>query len=284
MAFVNAIKRRRLLITGETGTGKTRSLRTAPGPKYIMMFPGEKGQDTLLAPDGTPLDADTTVRAWEHDTSKSISSSEIIEAVRKEALAARQIAGLVTFCGDGYHKLYEYVIDALSGGEYFAGSQWKTESKQDTAVVDPRVSAQAEHWMADFISSLCLSRIPNVILTGWDKDMGVRKAKMIEGKKEKWTDIPTYKMPALYSGAARKILGEFGMCVHSSVIDKRVEVKPGRYELRRLYRWQTKPSNDVGACSIKCDDKILEKIPQFINQDWEELVRWVDGRAAGESA
>lgn len=277
MPFVTPTARRRILITGETGSGKTHSLRSFPGPKFVLLFPGEKGQDTLLGSDGSPLDADTTVRVFEMGD-KPITSTEVIEQVRKETIAARKIDGLVTFCGDGYHKLYEYVMDALSGGEYFAGSPFKTETKMDTQVVDPRVASQAEHWMADYISSISLSKIPYVVLTGWDKDAGIRRAKMqADGKKEKWTDIPTFKMPALYSQASRKILGEFGICVHASVTSKRKEVSAGKFERVREYRWQTIADDEVGACAIKGDAAKTALIPKFILADWRELAKYVEG-------
>lgn len=277
MPFVTPSLRRRILITGETGSGKTHSLRSFPGPKYIMMFPGEKGQDTLLNAEGVPLDADTTVRVWESGD-KAMSSSEVIEQVRKETIASKQMAGLQTWCGDGYHKLYEYVIDALCGGEYFAGSRFQTETRDNMQVVDPRVTAQAEHWMADYISLVSLSKIPYVVFTGWDKDAGVRRAKIQpDGKKEKWTDIPTFKMPALYSAASRKILGEFGICVHASAQSVRREVK-GKFERIREYRWQTQADDEVGACAIKGDAQVTQRVPKFVPADWRELAKYLEAQ------
>src|SRR6185295_8052142 len=189
MPFVMPTVRRRVLITGETGSGKSNALRTFPGPKVVLVFPGEKGQDTRLKADGSPLDDDTTVRVWQNEGEKPPLSTQVIEDVRKETIAALKTPGLVTFAGDGLHKLYEYVMDAKSGGEYFAGSPFKTESKADSQVVDPRVSMQAEHWLSDYISTISLSRVPYAALTMWDQDKGVRRAKMVNGTKEKWTDI-----------------------------------------------------------------------------------------------
>ena len=277
MPFVVPTVRRRILITGETGSGKSNALRTFPGPKLVLVFPGEKGQDTLLKADGSPLDDDTTVRVWQNEGEKPPLSTQVIEDVRKETIAALKTPGLVTFAGDGLHKLYEYVMDAKSGGEYFAGSPFKTESKMDTQVVDPRVSMQAEHWLTDYLSLICLSKVPYVVVTMWDKDAGVRKAKTVDGKKEKWQDIPTFKMPALYSGASRKVLGEFGYQMHASVQWKRVEVAPGKFERQRLFRWQTAPDDEVGACGVKIDSKVANTIPKFISADWRELAKYVEG-------
>jgi len=280
MPFVTPTVRRRILITGETGSGKTNSLRTFPGPKFVMVYPGEKGQDTLLQASGVPLDSDTTVQVWQHADSKDGKpqlSSEIIEHARRATIDAIRIPGIVTFCGDGLHKLYEYVMDALSGGEYFAGSPFQTATRDNNAVVDPRVASQAEHWISDYLSLISLSRIPYVVVTTWDKDTGIRKAKMqADGKKEKWTDIPTHKMPALYSAASRKVLGEFGYQVHASVVEKRVDIGNGKFERQRLYRWQTAPDAEVGACGIKIDSAIASTIPKFIGADWKELAKYVE--------
>lgn len=281
MPFVTPSVRRRILITGETGVGKTHAFRTFPGPRYVMLFPGEKGQDTLLKPTGEPLDADTKVCVWEHPAERPLTSTQVIEEVRRQTI--RVLKGdegpMVTFCGDGLHKLYEYVMDALSGGEFFAGSPFKTETQQDKQVVDPRIASQAEHWLADYISLLSLSKLPYVVMTTWDTDKGIRRAKtQVDGKKEKWTDIPTVKMPALYAAASRRVLGEFGYCLHASATWKRVEVAPGKYERQRLYRWQTVADDEVGACAIKGDAAITSKIPKFVPADWRELAKFVEAQ------
>lgn len=289
MPFVTPSVRRRILITGETGSGKTHALRSFPGPKYVMLFPGEKGHGTLMNANGSgePLDADTVVRWWENPDSKSGEpplSTQVIEEVRKETIASLKIPNLQTWCGDGLHKLYEYVIDAKSGGEYFAGSPFKTESRLDTQVVDPRVAGQAEHWISDYISLISLSRIPYVVFTAWDTDKGMRKAKILEpavgstpAKKEKWTDIPTAKMPALYSAASRRVLGEFNYCVHASVSRKRMPREGGKMEWQSVYQWQTQPDDMVGACAIKGDAVMTAKFPKFIPADWRELAKYVEG-------
>lgn len=277
MAFVTPTVRRRVLITGETGSGKSASLRTAPAPKIILSYPGEHGHDSLVQADGSPLDPETTVLVWQHEEKKS--SSQVIEEVRKETIKALATPGLVSFCGDGYHKLHEYVMDALSGGEFFKGSPFKTESAQDQAVVDPRVASQAEHWMSDYLTMVCQSKVPYVFMTLWDKDTGVRRAKLqADGKKEKWTDIPQHKMPALYSAASRRILGQFGICVHASsrwVKGKAIEGKPGQFERVREFRWQTQPDNEVGACAVKGDAAVTAKIPKYVPADWRELEKYL---------
>ena len=282
--FVKPTGRKRMLITGETGAGKTRSIRTFPGPKIVLVCPGELGQDTLLKSDGTPIDEDTKVIVWENDPEKPITSTAVIDAVRKQLFAiVKGTEGPIhTFCLDGVHKLYEYMIDAKSGGEYFSGSGWKTESKADSAVVDPRIAAQAEHLLADTLSIVSLSRIPIVVATMWDKDAGTHTPKINpDGSKEKWQDIPKYKMPGLYSAASKKILGMFSYCVYAWGRERRVEETMAtgqkKWVTKRLYEWQTMPDAEIGACQIKIDDKIITTIPKLIPADWRELAKYVEG-------
>lgn len=282
MPFVSPTARRRILITGETGAGKTRCIRTFPGPKMVLVCPGEFGQDTLLKTDGTPLDDDTKVIVWESDPEKPQTSTAIIDEFRKMLFGiVRGKEGPVhTLAIDGIHKLYEYMMDAKSGGEYFAGSPFKTESRNDSQVVDPRVSAQAEHLLMDTLSIVHLSRIPIVLVTIWDKGTGIRKAKVqADGSKEKWQDIPQHNMPALYSAASRKILGQFGVCLYAKAETKKVEKEVnGRkaWVSERQFVWQTQPDNEVGACAVKADDGKVIDIPKFVRADWRELAKYLE--------
>ena len=272
MAFTTSTdptsRRRRVFIVGETGAGKTASFRTFPGPKFVLVFPGEKGSDTLLKGDGSPIDADMTVRTWENDEKQN--SSAVIEQVRKETIAALRgdYGQITTFCGDGLHKLNGYVLDALSGGQFFAGSEVKTASNQNPDVLDPRVFGQAERWLFDYLSLVNQARkLPYAVFTAWDADKAVRKASKALG--EKWQDMPTAKMPALFAGASRNVIGEFGVVLHASV--GKVEGVEGN-----TYRWQTKADSKVIGCQVKAPAEVVEKIPKFIKADWRELARYLE--------
>lgn len=267
-------RRRRALIIGETGSGKTAAFRTFPGPKFVMIFPGEKGQDTLLKGDGTPIDADMTVRVCENaDASgkQMETSTAVIEQVRKETIAALRgdYGPITTFCGDGLHKLNGYVLDALSGGQFFAGSEVKTASNQNPDVLDPRVFGQAERWLFDYLSLVNQARkLPYAVFTSWDADKAVRKASKALG--EKWQDMPTAKMPALFAGASRNVIGEFGCVLHASV--GKVEGVEGN-----VHRWQTKADSKVIGCQIKAPAEVVEKVPKFVRADWRELAKYLEG-------
>jgi hypothetical protein len=282
-------RRRRVLIVGATGSGKTHAFRTFPAPAYVQIYPGEKGQDTLLKADGSPAEPSMIVRTWENaDPGKSgtvQTSTQVIEEVRKETIAALRgdYGPVSTFCGDGLHKLYGYVMDALSGGEFFAGSPFKTESRNDTAVVDPRIASQAERWLFDYLSLVCQSRrIQYAVFTTWDADKGTRRAKkMADGSKEKWTEIPTAKLPALYSNAAGNILGEFGIVLHASSKWERQEVLgadgkgTGKFTRVRTFRWQTAADDEVASAAIKVPSEV--EIPKFVRADWRELAKYLEG-------
>lgn len=274
MAFIQptdpTTRRRRVLITGETGAGKTHAFRTFPGPKFVMVFPGEKGADTLLKGDGSPVDSDMVVRYWENAERAEISSA-IIEQVRKETIAALRgdYGAITTFCGDGLHKLNGYVLDALSGGQFFAGREVKTASNQNPDVFDPRVFGQAERWLFDYLSLVNQARkLPYAVFTAWDADKAVRKASKDLG--EKWQDMPTAKMPALFAGASRNVIGEFGVVLHASV--GKVEGVEGN-----VHRWQTKADSKVIGCQVKAPSEVVSAIPKFVRADWRELAKYLEG-------
>jgi hypothetical protein len=81
-------RRRRVFIYGATGSGKTHAFRTFPGPRYVLICPGEKGQDTLLKGDGSPADADTIVRVWENadEDGKAVDWMEKVSDEQYQAL------------------------------------------------------------------------------------------------------------------------------------------------------------------------------------------------------
>lgn len=267
----STVSRTRVLINGAPNSGKTTSLLTFPGPRVILSYPGEGGYDSI--PDHDPL---TTKLVYVSDKLVSNpNSSQIITEVEKATVQALQVPGLQTFCGDGLHKLMAYVMDALSGGEYFAGSEVKTESAQNTSVLDPRVWNQAERWLANYLAVVKQSAVPYVVFTAWDADKQERKAQKVKG--EKWSDMPTSRMPALPGSMGRTVLGEFSVVVHASkgVIDAQKGVKG--------YRWQTKSDGDVMGAGIKTPVEIGEKIPKFVKADWRELAAYLGVMPAKEN-
>lgn len=269
MAFVKPTdqgkRRTRVLINGETGSGKTQSLMTFPGPRVVLVYPGEGGYGTL--PDADP---ETTVLAWEAGGLNE-SSLSVINAVEKETAKWLGTPGLQTFCGDGLHKFMAYIMDAMSNGAFFEGLKVKTESKGDTEVLDPRVWGQAERWLIGYLNMVRQSNVPFVAITCWDSDKQERKTKV----GEKWTEVPTKKLPALYGSMARTIMGEFSVTVHA---DKR-RLKPT--DVQESFVWQTRADGEVMGAGIKAPPEVVEKIPKYIPQDWSTLSKWLKGHKEG---
>jgi len=261
-----AKRRTRVLINGEPNSGKTTSLLTFPSPRVVMNFPGEKGYDTL--PQDNP---ETMVRVYAPDKlAVKANSAQILAEVEKATVQLLATLGLQTFCGDGLHKLMAYAMDAMSGGAYFAGDPTQTASGANPDVLDPRVFGQAERWLFGYLNTVMQSPVPYVVFTCWDADKPERKASKAKG--EKWSDIPTHRMPALFGQTSKSIMGEFSVVVHAS----KGMIDPKAVPPVKGWRWQTKPDLDVFGCSIKAPQGISEKIPKFVPASWPELSKYLE--------
>jgi len=253
-------RRTRVLINGETYSGKTHSLLSFPGPRIVMNYPGEEGYDTLPRED-----PQTTVLVWASQKLNDTSLATINE-VEKETMKALQVPGLQTFAGDGLHKLMAYVMDAMSGGAFFEGLRVKTESNKDPEVLDPRVWGQAERWMIAYLNMARQSSVPYVVFTCWDADKQERKTK----QGEEWSKVPTKKMPALYGSMARSILGEFAVTVHTG--KRRLKAT----DTEESYVWQTKPDGEVMGAGIKAPAEVVAQIPKYVKADWPTLAAYLN--------
>ena len=248
-------RRTRVLINGDTGSGKTHSLMSFPAPRIIMSLPGEEGYATL--PEDDP---ETTVLVWGAGKMGETSLS-IINEVEREMVKALNTPGLQTLALDGLHKFSAYVMDAMSNGAFFEGLKVKTESKGDADVLDPRVWGQSDRWITSFLNIARQSAVPYMVATAWDADKQERKTR----QGEKWTDVPTRKLPALYGSMARTVMGEFAVTVHAS----KGRLTEGATE--KVFRWQTQPDGQVMGAGIKAPPHVVEKIPKFVKADWPTL-------------
>jgi hypothetical protein len=254
-------RRTRVHINGETYTGKTSALLTFPAPRFILNYPGEGGYDTLPTDD-----PDTLVRVWTPDkVSAQVNSAKVLEDVWQATVGALKTPGLQTFAGDGLHKLMAYVMDAMSGGAFFEGAGIKTASASNPDTLDPRAWGQSERWMTGYLNMVKQSSVPVVVFTSWDADKQERRTR----QGEKWTDVPTKKLPALYGAMARTILGEFTVTLHSS----RGRLQPNDKEV--TWRWQTKPDTLVMGAGIKGPADVVEKIPKYIPANWGILAGYL---------
>lgn len=261
-----ASRRTRVLINGAPNSGKSTSLLTFPALRIILSCPEERGYDVF------PQDDPSTVSLmYEADQlTKNPSSTQVVDEVRKTLLGIiKGEHGIVhTLAIEGLHKLHARILDDLSGGEFFEGA---TTGGKDG--IDPRAYGGAERKLFDFLSVACHSTIPLVIFTAWDEHEADRKAAM----GEKWSDIPTHKMPALFGKTATRIMGEFSVIVHAS----KGKLSPADKEA--VYRWQTRPSGDVWGCGIKAPVAITDKIPLYIPQSWPTLAGYLGITLKGDA-
>lgn len=268
-----AKRRTRVLIYGAPNAGKTHSLLTFPGPAFDLNYPGEKGYETLLTVNAkgqsVPVRADMDVRWYTPDKlTVKANSAQILAEVEKFTVQALATPGLQTFCGDGLHKLMAYAMDAMSGGAYFAGDPTQTASGSNQDVLDPRVYGQAERWLFGYLNTVMQSAVPYVVFTCWDADKQIRRASKAKG--EKWSDVPTQTMPALFGQTGKAIMGEFSIVLHAS----RGMIDPKAVPPLKGYRWQTVGDADVVA-GIKAPVSVTSRIPKFVPADWAVLGKYL---------
>ena len=246
----------RILLTGEVDSGKTYSLLSFPGRKVVQFYPGEGGIATLGE------DTAEVQRVFPPPTKVSVEpdSMQIITDVRKQTadILLGKHGECTTFCGDGLDKLHEYVLDALSGGAYFAGEAVKDAKDEGLSAL---VIARAEHWTFSYLNLVLGSQVPYAVFTCWDKDKGVRKA--MAG--EHWSKVPMQKYPNFYGGIARNILGKFGVKLHAS----RGKLK--ETDQVKSYRWLTQSTSTVACAGIKGDPAMIAKIPKYLEARWPVL-------------
>jgi hypothetical protein len=270
MPFVNPKRKASVLISGVTGMGKTQSLLTFPGPRLVLVYPGEGGSGTLPKDD-----PDTTVLEYEDGSALNVSSLNIINEVEATTAKLVKTPGLQTFCGDGLHKLMAYVMDAMSGGAFFEGFKIKTESQADSDVLDPRVWGQAERWMWGYLNMVRQSSVPYVVMTSWAQEKQERKTK----RGEKWTDVPTKQLPAMYGAMSLTVSGEFTVAVRA----KRTRLKAT--DPQESFVWQTQNDGEVLGCSVKAPLSVVAGIPKYVPQDWAQLATLLHvGASNGQGA
>lgn len=254
-----AVRRRRMLISGEPNTRKTSALLTLPKPLAILSFPGEKGYDTI--PQNDP---DILPFIWElPEDGKGVDSNLIVKQVIDASvdLITGKHGKINAFAGDGLHKLIEYMLDAVTDGSYMLGEEFEA-----------KLYVRAYNMFTDYLSRTMHSMIPVVAFTTWaepEKDRAKKKG-------ENDSDIPSHIYPALPGKLAKKIIGEFSVVVHQTL----KAPKPGEDPIGV---WQTRPKGDVWGCGLKGPVEIVRRIPDFIQADYRVLEAfWA--RAEAEAA
>lgn len=252
----------RIYAHGPPNNDKTGALvRTAVRPLYIINSPGETGYATI------PTDDPGITVAPLFDPTKN--SSKLIQAVEKVCGEAIKSGQYQTIAFEGINNLGGYVLDSISGGDYFG-----------LAKVDWGLYPLVYRWLDLFIAKLMMNNTPNVVLTGWSKEKGEHRAH----KGEKPEDVPQIIGPDMMGEYSRMIIGRVPMVFHQTL-----KVVPNQLdkEGKKIYAsaWQTHPYGTIKGCGIKGPARIVEKIPLLIPADytylkqlWEEL----DGNQAGK--
>ena len=269
-----AIRRGRILIAGTLGVGKTTAIvrafqdLRAVNPDTTMAylsFPGEKGYGSVPVLDGL------TARIWED--ASGMQSHKVIKEVEDE-LVRLMTLGPTILAGDGFHKLFNYILDAVTDGAYFQGDAF-----------EQRLYGRAYTVAGDMLSRMFHSKVPLVFISTWVRGRAERNAKPGEQAR----DIPQKLYPDFPPGLARVFVGEFDVAVMQTLRSAPTMNPEGLYapELvvklplkEKIRVWQTRAHGEVEGVTLKAPVNVSKRIPTFIPASYSALQRiWVEAEA-----
>ena len=241
------VSARRMLIQGAANMGKTASVYlTWPKPIHFQVYPGEKGFDTI--PRGKP---DITPHLWTADPVSSLASSVVVNEVEKltwEILDGKR-GPITTFCGDGLHKYYYYVLDMISGGQLARG---ESPGEGGDVWAGPRIYDRARNHFRFCLNRIMASPVPYIVFTCWD-------GKEAEKPGVKGSAMFTY--PDFPGKSAKEIMGEFSVTVYATLDwGNRQPGKPPKTD------WQLLPEGDIRGANIKAPPEMMMHLPAHIPQ------------------
>ena len=247
----------RMLIQGPPNSGKTHSVcQTWPRPLHIVVAPGEKGDATI------PLGIEGIVpHIWMDDPIEKMASGAIVKAV--EELVWNILGGkhgpVASFCFDGFHKYYGYVLDWISGGALFKGEELGGGGDQWASA---RIYNRAREHTRYFVQRVNASPVENAVWLCWDG-----KEADDPGKKGSAFHI----FPNLPGAAAKEFMGEFGIVVHS-----RIQWGMRQPKSPAPAKWQLIPEGDVWGAAIKAPIQVIEKLPVYCDQSYVVLKKLLE--------
>mgnify|MGYP001571215047 CR=1 FL=1 len=233
------VSARRLLLMGPPNTFKTSAVvQTWPRPLHVLVYPGEKGDATI------PRNVEGVhPYVWTDDPVSKTSSSLIVAQV--EALTWKILGGeygeITSFCGDGIHKYYDFILDSITGGAFFKGEEF-----------EPRLYGRAHEHFKYYVNRINSSPVPYASFTCWDgreMDEAGQKAG------------PSHIYPDLPGKMAKRIMGEFSVVIYS-IAD---------YAMRQPNKpvpayWQLLPEGKVWGAAVKAPYEVVMKLPTKIPQ------------------
>ena len=257
----------RVAIFGPPNTLKTTAMLTWPkgktsygeGAMVIMLYPGEKGWDTI------PRDREDIIPlVWQIEDPTKVSPAQIVREV--EQTTWRALAGeygkILTFCGDGLHKLYGwyYLQSWLEMTALFEKSQG------DSAAEAARLPAynRAHERFSLYVTKLINSSVPWLVCSMWEgrvKDNPDDPAK--NAKRHVFPDLP--------GQMAKDIVGEFP----SGVLYAEVTAPDPKGRVQGY--WLTKKTGDIWGVGLKVPEEVALKIPPRIPAHFESLMRAIRG-------
>lgn len=245
----------RLAIFGPPNTLKTTAMLTWPKPLAIMVYPGEKGWDTI------PKDREDIIPiGWELEDPSKVSPAQIVQEVEKTTwrILAGEFGPIQSFAGDGLHKLY---------GWYYRKSHldmtasFSNNPKIEDPVEAARLPAYSRSYddFGLYLTKLLNSSIPWVVCSMWE-------GKLKDDPEDTKRGAPQHIFPDLPRQLAHDIVGEFPSGVlyaETSMPDVKGMVKG---------TWQTRKLGAVWGCGLKVPADIAAKIPAKIAANYDALM------------
>lgn len=242
----------RCLLIGPPNAWKTSSLRTWPQPMAYIAFPGELGISSVS------LEGESIGTHWEQDPITKSSPTAVLREVRTwivEVLSGKH-GQFETFAGDGIHKLYDLVYQAMHLNLVDAFGD-----KIDEEKLRGMAYGRAHGEFRDIIQQISQSTINNVVMTAWSS-MERDNPDDQRSKKHVWPGLP--------GTMGQDIVGEFGAVMYAR---PGIEVAPSKYSEGQ---WQTRRHGDVWGVGLKLPVEISSKIPTMVKQDWSALLNMTE--------
>lgn len=251
---------RRVLISGAPNTLKTTSLLTWPKPLHIVSYPGEKGYETI------PVNVEGVhPYVWEIDDITKVSPAAVVREV--ETLTMEILSGkhgeVKTFAGDGLHKLYGWYYQMVFDDLLTQASQRKTWDGNEEGLRGPAYGLT--HAGADggtfgrYVTKTLATATPYIVMTLWE---GATK----DNPEDTSRNAPKHIFPDLPGMAAKRIVGEFGAVVYSTVT---TPVADPQGQL--VGSWQLRPESRVWGVGAKVPPEIGRTLPVRCPQDFQVL-------------
>jgi hypothetical protein len=253
----------RVAIFGAPNTLKTTAMLTWPKPLVILLYPGEKGWDTI------PRDRDDIIPLiWEIDPEKA-SWSQLCSEVEKttwRAIAGEFTGGKQpqTLALDGLHKLYHCYLKR-EFTDLVLAAQSNARSNQDPEAYRGPSYGRAHDVFGHYVTKTLQSSVPWIVASLWE-------GRIKDNPDDTTRTAKRHIFPDLPGEMGKNIVGEFA----SGILYSEVGLPDPLGRVKGT--WLTKKSGDIWGVGLKCPAEIAERIPARIPQTWEALTKALSGK------